>query len=311
MSRNRLPGFSVRPHSRTPHATAARDVAGSPGRALSDSDRSFFEGRFGEDFANVRVHTGTEAGAFAGTLGAKAVTSGEDIAFAAGRYSPGTAAGRELLAHELAHVAQQREGGSAAPGAVESGAHDAARTVAQGGSVSAQSLGGASEGGLYCDDDEKAQVPPAAATPTTVPPPLLPYRRNFSLMPQLQPPMFPGMSPYDPNAKIDWLSMRAPFETRGRPFTSADGDSITAEWMRSKALLETFGIGESFKLGFITQDWLLNKGLSYQLDFMNARDNPNAIDRMNAEWKAAYPDAFTTPMVPIFSTDWFRKSPKK
>ncbi|MBX3713136.1 MAG: DUF4157 domain-containing protein [Lysobacter sp.] len=306
MTRNRLPGSRARPLK-----SASAPSWSSTAKPLPSADLAYFESRFGQDFSNVRIHAGTGGASFAGTMGAKAVTSGEDIAFAAGRYSPGTAAGRELLAHELAHVAQQREGGSAAPGAVESGAQDAARTVAQGGSVSAQSLGGASEGGLYCDDDEKAQVPPPATTPTTVPPPLLPYRRNFSLMPQLQPPLFPMLPSYDPNAKIDWLSMRAPFESRGRPFTSADGDSIAAEWMRSKALLETLGIGESFKLGFITQDWLLNKGLSYQLDFMNARDNPNAMDRMNAEWKAAYPDAFTTPMVPIFSTDWFRKSPKK
>lgn len=40
-------------------------------------------------------------------MDAAAYTVGSQIVFAEGRYQPGTAAGRRLLAHELAHVAQQ------------------------------------------------------------------------------------------------------------------------------------------------------------------------------------------------------------
>lgn len=295
MTRNRLPGRRSAPKS---DPLLAR-TASAP---LPASERARFESRFGQDFSNVRIHAGTDGAAFADTMGAKAVTSGEDIAFAPGRYSPGTAAGRELLAHELAHVAQQREGGSAGPGATESAAHGAARTVAQGGSVAPQALGGAAEGGLYCDDDEAKQVPPPVVGPTA-PPPLAPYRRSPSLMPQLQPPLFPMLPPlYDPNAHIDWLGMRAPFETRGMPFTMRDADHITAEWMRSKAMLDALGIDQNFKFWFIDQDWILNTGLNYQLDTLNARDNPNRIDMMQREWDAAMSLAgeWKTPIFSIF-----------
>ena len=50
------------------------------------------------------MHTGSEAHAASRALGARAFTVGNDISFAAGEYQPTTAAGRRLLAHELAHV---------------------------------------------------------------------------------------------------------------------------------------------------------------------------------------------------------------
>lgn len=59
------------------------------------------------DFSRVRVHTGSTAAAAADQIGARAYTVGSDIAFAAGQYRPGTAAGRRLLVHELVHVMQQ------------------------------------------------------------------------------------------------------------------------------------------------------------------------------------------------------------
>jgi len=41
---------------------------------------------------------------------AVADTSGRDVVFGAGQYAPGTASGRRLLAHEMAHVVQQSDG---------------------------------------------------------------------------------------------------------------------------------------------------------------------------------------------------------
>jgi hypothetical protein len=58
----------------------------------------------------ARVHTDDHAAARASAVGARAYTRGEDIFFARGAYQPGTSAGRRLLAHELAHVAQFRSG---------------------------------------------------------------------------------------------------------------------------------------------------------------------------------------------------------
>ncbi|MGW8374957.1 DUF4157 domain-containing protein [Streptomyces sp. ODS28] len=77
------------------------------GQPLPLAERGFFEARFGRDFRDVRVHTGVRAAAAARALDAHAFTSGRDVVFGEGRYRPGTAAGRWLLAHELAHVAQQ------------------------------------------------------------------------------------------------------------------------------------------------------------------------------------------------------------
>ena len=61
----------------------------------------------GCDFSAVRVHTDPPAAASARAVNARAYTVGRDIVFAAGEYQPATAGGKRLLAHELAHVAQQ------------------------------------------------------------------------------------------------------------------------------------------------------------------------------------------------------------
>ena len=68
----------------------------------------------GLDLAGTRVHTGPEAAQTARRADADAVTVGRDVAFAAGRFQPGTTDGRRLIAHELAHAAQQRPGRPAA-----------------------------------------------------------------------------------------------------------------------------------------------------------------------------------------------------
>jgi hypothetical protein len=54
------------------------------------------------------VHTDETADSLARAVSATAITTGNDIYFASGRYRPGSTAGDRLLAHELAHVAQQR-----------------------------------------------------------------------------------------------------------------------------------------------------------------------------------------------------------
>jgi Domain of unknown function (DUF4157) len=66
------------------------------------------ERSLGGDLSGVRIHTGSEAAASAARLGAKAYTVGNDVVFGSGAYAPGTSSGRRTLAHELAHVHQQR-----------------------------------------------------------------------------------------------------------------------------------------------------------------------------------------------------------
>jgi hypothetical protein len=83
-----------------------QDVLRTPGRPLDASVRAYFEPRFGRDFSQVQVYADAQASASTRAVGARAYTVGSKIAFGAGEWSPGTAAGRRLLAHELAHVAQ-------------------------------------------------------------------------------------------------------------------------------------------------------------------------------------------------------------
>ncbi|HYV84168.1 MAG TPA: DUF4157 domain-containing protein [Pyrinomonadaceae bacterium] len=100
-----------------------QDTLGSPGRALDQNTRTFFENRFGHDFSNVRIHTDEHASRSAESVNALAYTVGNSIVFRAGTYSPHTTGGQKLLAHELTHVVQQggvhrsvqRQAGTAPP----------------------------------------------------------------------------------------------------------------------------------------------------------------------------------------------------
>ena len=76
------------------------------GQPLSQTDRRFFEPRFGADFSQVRLHTNNHAANTAKSINAKAFTIGNNVVFSAGEYSPGSV-GRKLMAHELTHVMQQ------------------------------------------------------------------------------------------------------------------------------------------------------------------------------------------------------------
>jgi hypothetical protein len=78
----------------------------APGRPLDGTVRARMEPHFGRSFSHVRVHDDATGAAAAEAIGANAFASGHNIAFAPGRYAPGTATGDRLIAHELAHVAQ-------------------------------------------------------------------------------------------------------------------------------------------------------------------------------------------------------------
>jgi len=77
------------------------------GQTLSAGSRQFFEPRFGHDFSNVRIHTDAVAAKSAQSINALAYTTGNNIVFNSGQYSPETSAGQRLMAHELTHVVQQ------------------------------------------------------------------------------------------------------------------------------------------------------------------------------------------------------------
>ena len=82
----------------------------SSGQPLDSQVQSQMEKTTGQDLSGVQVHTSEESDAVNRQIGAKAFTTGSDIFFTNGAYQPGSSGGKELLAHELTHVIQQRSG---------------------------------------------------------------------------------------------------------------------------------------------------------------------------------------------------------
>ncbi len=81
----------------------------SSGQSLPESSRSFFEPRFGQDFPNVKIHSDSVAAKSAQSINALAYTTGNNIVFNEGQYSPNSESGQRLMAHELTHVVQQQQ----------------------------------------------------------------------------------------------------------------------------------------------------------------------------------------------------------
>jgi hypothetical protein len=87
-------------------------VLRAPGERLDRSTRNFFEPRLGINLGEVSIHRDAQAVRSAAEVDALAYTVGRHVVFGSGQYAPHTGAGRRLLAHELAHVAQQDAVGS-------------------------------------------------------------------------------------------------------------------------------------------------------------------------------------------------------
>jgi hypothetical protein len=85
------------------------NVVNSPGQSLDAGTRGFMESRFGYDFGNVKVHNDSLAHQSSSEINALAYTHGNHVVFGEGQYQPNSNSGKQLLAHELAHVVQQDE----------------------------------------------------------------------------------------------------------------------------------------------------------------------------------------------------------
>lgn len=86
------------------------DVVSGGGSPLHDGVREKMESAFGQDFSDVRVHSDSAASSSAESVAATAATVGNHIVFRSGAYNPSSSQGQHLLAHELTHVVQQRQG---------------------------------------------------------------------------------------------------------------------------------------------------------------------------------------------------------
>ncbi|WP_428223898.1 DUF4157 domain-containing protein [Flavobacterium sp.] len=91
----------------SPHVESKINNSRGGGSLMDSGTRNFMESRFGTDFSDVRIHTGSEAIQMSRELNAQAFTVGNDIYFNQGKYSPTTDVGKHLLAHELTHTIQQ------------------------------------------------------------------------------------------------------------------------------------------------------------------------------------------------------------
>lgn len=98
-----LPDGSVHPN--VDAAIASARGRGSP---LDAPSRELFGSHLGDPLRDVRVHTDDHADELAHAVSARAFTTGSDVFFARGEYRPGSSEGNRLIAHELAHVVQQR-----------------------------------------------------------------------------------------------------------------------------------------------------------------------------------------------------------
>ncbi len=85
------------------------------GNPLDGATREKVGGGLGDSLSDVRVHTDDTADKLASSVSARAFTTGSDVYFAKGEYSPGSSEGDRLLTHELSHVVQQRGAPTSGP----------------------------------------------------------------------------------------------------------------------------------------------------------------------------------------------------
>ena len=101
-----------------PDGTAHPDIESAIARSRgggSSLDTRMLAPEVRSEFSDVKVHADAGADALARSVSARAFTTGSDVFFASGEYRPGTSEGNSLLAHELAHVVQQRGAPTSGP----------------------------------------------------------------------------------------------------------------------------------------------------------------------------------------------------
>ena len=79
----------------------------SPGQPLDGATRAYFEPRFGYDFSRVRVHADPNAADSARQVNAAAYAADQHIVLGPNAPAAHSSAGRQMFAHELAHLTQQ------------------------------------------------------------------------------------------------------------------------------------------------------------------------------------------------------------
>jgi hypothetical protein len=104
-----MPGGEVHPE-----VQGSIESSRGSGSGLDMGLRGRMEGSLG-DLSDVTVHTDETADSLNRSVSARAFATGTDVYFAKGEYNPGSADGDRLIAHELAHVVQQRGAPASGP----------------------------------------------------------------------------------------------------------------------------------------------------------------------------------------------------
>ncbi len=98
------------PASDTGQSIAASLEQSGTGQSLDGSTREYLEPKFGHSFANVKIHADGHADQMSKAVNARAFTTGHNVYFRQGEYTPQSPKGLHLLAHELTHTIQQSRG---------------------------------------------------------------------------------------------------------------------------------------------------------------------------------------------------------
>jgi hypothetical protein len=122
--------------SLSPPPAATAPLPPGPGEPLEPGIRAEFETRLEEPLDTIRVHDGAGAAEAAKAHASRAYTIGEHIVLG-GHQNVAEDSSKELLAHEIAHVIQQRRGGGPPPSPLgdanlESAANRTAANIAHG-----------------------------------------------------------------------------------------------------------------------------------------------------------------------------------
>ncbi len=110
LAQRETPGLQGEDRQVDDHVQTDIEQQRGQGEPLKDETQQQMSQRLGEDFSEVRVHADADSHDLSEQLQARAFTTGNDVFFRQGEYNPHSSAGQELLAHELTHVVQQREG---------------------------------------------------------------------------------------------------------------------------------------------------------------------------------------------------------
>lgn len=288
-ARTAVPAARAAPPTPLPGRGACACGGGCPrcgGRPLDGALRRGLQSRLGADLGAVRVHTDAAAAGATAARGARALTLGEHIFFAPGRFAPHTSEGATRLAHELVHVLQQRAGQqratASAPRAAEAEARTLGAAVAAGARVRVR---GASVGRPQADGPEPASTEQPAdvddeqlalrhylrwwlgstlvlGTPPTLPTfdastfqPTLPLLPQLTLMPQLYAPLPPDPLFIQPDAGAVFGAFRA----RGAPVGAGDSDTAMALYRRNEAIARSLpdlrAMAPRFVRGLIPGTW--------------------------------------------------------